>query len=312
LIREKRSRDAVRCRTGWASEPEPRAQHLAARRPLQRCLLATKDAPWTEVRVPSERSEDVPHVVRCLDALREPLVPLAADAVHDLRANDAEILDGRVEAVQPEEEVVCGALARERPVEVGRGAHHDHAGEVDEPGQGTAEERLERAVVLLLRRAVHARAVGEQLRRVFECLAEERPGPEVVGRRRVACNDRRRSRTGGERRDIGVVRPIGSRGVVVEELYSLHHLDDRFAEGVVDLDDFGTVDIRRVLVGKHRALRNVARRRIGGLLARVELKLQGNLNGVARESHAADCANFGVYASDTGNEEVRVLEVEDR
>ena len=88
-------------------------------------------------------------------------------------------------------------------------------------------------------------------------------------------------------------------------------LDGEIAECFVDFEDFRAVDALWVFIGGVRALRDVAGGEIGGDLAGVKFVLEGYLDGVFGEGYVGDGTMFGIYASDSGDHEVGLGEVEE-
>lgn len=84
------------------------------------------------------------------------------------------------------------------------------------------------------------------------------------------------------------------------------------AERLAHFKDFGSVDAAGVLVWGVCSLRDVAGGEVGGDLAGIEFVLQGNLDGVLAECDVCEGAIFGVYASNSTDEEVCLLQVEVR
>lgn len=82
-------------------------------------------------------------------------------------------------------------------------------------------------------------------------------------------------------------------------------------EGVVEFEDFGTVDGLGVFVREDGPLGDVARCEVFGDGAGVEFVLQGYLDGVASEGDGAEGGEFGGDAGDAGDEEVGFSEVEE-
>ncbi|KAJ2967272.1 hypothetical protein NUW54_g13551 [Trametes sanguinea] len=149
------------------------------------------DTPWTEIRDASQRPEGVANVVGGGYPLRKPVSPVRYDVRHDGNSSGRNVLQRDLIA-RHEEEVGRRALSRIRPVEVGRGSHDNDAREVNEAAACTAEKRSERAVILLLRRAVCRRFVREEPCRVLKGFREQSSRPEGVRRRGVAGDHARR------------------------------------------------------------------------------------------------------------------------
>ena len=177
-----------------------------------------------EIRRPSQRRKDIPDVIaRPYPALKN-RVPLPQNPIHDLDARQIDVLDSRQEAAtcRLAEQVRRGRLAGVRAVEVRGRPHEDDARKVSQVREGGAHEDLEDAVVLLRSRAVDARAVGEQRRRVLEGFAEEIAGEIHVASGNVAGDDRRRLGSDSVHwrwSIVGTVR-LGAGGVVKSRLLS--------------------------------------------------------------------------------------------
>lgn len=80
----------------------------------------------------------------------------------------------------------------------------------------------------------------------------------------------------------------------------------------VDLKDLRASNGLRELSGSDRTLRDIACRKLGRLLASIELVLQCDLHSVSCESDAPDSAKLGADTCDPGNKEVGVRQVEER
>lgn len=281
-------------------------------RPLRRNRIIIKHAPRTEIRHPAQRPQDIAHIVRRPDALLEDGLPPGQDALDHLDAGEVDIAERGLEAaLRGVEEVEHVRRAGVGPVEVRGRAHDDDAGEVGPVAGGAAQERLERGVVLLRRGAVEAAAVGEEAGGVAEGLGEERAAEVDVAGGDVAGDDARGLAAGGVRGGGGVVGAVGLGVGAVVQRGGSREADGELPQRVVDFEDLGAVDALRVLRGGGAALRDVAGGEVRGDFARVELVLQGDLDGVAREGDGAEGGDFGVDAGDAGDEEVGFCEVEE-
>lgn len=208
------------------------------------------------------------------------------------------------------EEIVDVGDARWWAVEVRGRAHHDDPAEIREVLRRAAEEGLQTGVVFLCGGAVDPGAVGEEFCRVLEGLAQERAAVVHVRGSDVAGDDTGGRGGGGVRGDRGVERAVRGGGGGVVQGGGGGEGDGHVAQGGVDFEDFGAIDVDGVLIGGEGAQRDVSRGEVGGDLARVELVLEGDLHGVFGEGDGREGRDFGVDAGDAGDHEVRFAKVE--
>lgn len=95
--------------------------------------------------------------------------PILDDALHDRDTHGGQVVQAGQEAAggRIKEELVGGETGR-GSVEIGGGAHHDNAGEIDDASFGATKERGQDGIVFLGGGAVVAGAVGEDADVFFE------------------------------------------------------------------------------------------------------------------------------------------------
>ncbi len=178
--------------------------------------------------------------------------------------------------------------------------------QVEPPRRRAAPQRLVGGVVLLLRRAVRALAVGEQARPGGGPFAQARAVPPGVAGQGVALQDGGR----GLRRRLRVLRAVGRGGGVVFQFRVARQREGALQQGLVELEHFGAVLELGLGVRIGRADAHVAAHPGGRRLGGVELLLQAEVDQVARPGRGAERADVRIDASNAGHDEVRVREVE--
>jgi hypothetical protein len=194
-------------------------------------------------------------------------------------------------------------LPRVRTIHVAGGAHDSDAREVDEPGDGGAEQGFESRVVFLHRHAVDAGAVRGESCKVLEGLGKDAAAVVCVACGYVAFDDARGSCARCVNRCLGgyVVCLVGLRKSAVIQSGSFGEANGQRAQCSVGFEDFSPVNGLGVFIWSYAALGNVASAKICRYFVWVEFILQGDLDSITSKSYRAESCDFRVYSSNAAD-----------
>jgi hypothetical protein len=167
-------------------------------------------------------------------------------------------------------------LPRVRTIHVAGGAHDSDAREVDEPGNGGAEQGFESRVVFLHRHAVDARTVRGESCKVLEGLGKDAAAVVRVACGYVAFDDARGSCARCVNKCLGgyMVCLVGLRKSAIIRSGGFGEADGQRAQCSVGFEDFGPVNGLRIFIWSCAALGIVASFKFFALVLRLQGLLQ--------------------------------------
>ncbi|KAM3087910.1 hypothetical protein ACMFMG_012201 [Clarireedia jacksonii] len=216
-------------------------------------LLAAELASWTEIWLSSQASEDIANVVGSIDTSSECRVPAVQKTLDNFGTGQVDVLNRWLESTLVGVQKV--ELDRDTwvwTIEIGACAHDDDTGEVNEVVNGGTEKGGKGCIVFLSSHAVNSGAISKEGSCILECFTEKSSRIVDIGGGSVAGDDSRS--VGGSCIDLiarvarSIVGTVGNGFSRVVEGGFLSESNSEVTEWLVDLEDFGPVDVAWVLI----------------------------------------------------------------
>ncbi|KAH3660214.1 hypothetical protein OGAPHI_007419 [Ogataea philodendri] len=256
-----------------------------------------------------QRAEKVTNVVGwSVDGSVLVQVPVVKNVLNEWLTGNNQVLDSDFASTLADlGEEVNGLIGVEVGVgEIGSRSHHNDSAKVNQAVLGSSHQSLQSGIVLLLGSAVGSGSVGQQVGVVGKRLVKVLSEPVVVGSQGITCN----GSWGSVSWSVIVLDSELLVGLSsVQQVDGLSQFQSSISEILVDLENFGSVDLGWVLGGVGGSVAEVAGGPVGRHFPGVDFVLQ-NLDSEPSKGHVTKSSFQRRNTCNSGNQEVGVGQVE--